>query len=1129
MKSRSIKTGWNQTRGTTRQPEQRNGQVLKSRQQKEPKTLCGISAPTSRLNLLPADTQSSDCESSSHPSQSARCAKRDRNTLRKSPPGGKLVQRSSSTRCQQKAGRREGETSHDSDATFCEPLEEGHVSPPNSRGEASPAAQSPAKDYEQEGPHPAKEAHIVEKAFSLLDNTAEPLRCDAGNDLEYNERGCREASSHNDTTVAEAKLKKSVTQNIRHRQTPLQDKVQEKEIYDDSDATVGDLIQEEEEEEASTAADEHAQSQSQQTDEEPGSQSLLLSLPMSTLVHVTYPSGKNNERRKTKRKEVKESSEFEMGRRQEELDDSNTAEVPDIVDETSSLLVITANPPMFTTSDELEYNERGSIESSSYDDPMVAQKDKDTLKPKKKKENKSIRHRWTLLQDKAQEEEMCDDSNATVCELDVEQKIRSLNNGKASTSPSFLQVFSKFRSPPKYIVHDVNNDSLCRKNKDGRKKKRKGIEGSAEDKMVQRQEEPEGPHLTEVPKTREQATSLLDNTSQPPICLTGDEVDYGINWVQGSSKDAAVVAHKDRDTPVAKPKKKTENKSSTQNISHRRTLFQEEALEEEMPDDYDAKVSEPNEEESVSPPNSNDLSTATEHPTQLLHADDQSQPGLTEGKSESPGFPQNLPTSFIHDINNDSLCRKNKDKRKKKRKKVDKSTEDEMDQRLEGLEGPISAEVPNIIEMSSILDKIAASLVCQTGGDQEYNERSGEKSLSHDHTEKEKRKTKKKMKDKSCTHARWVEYGNSDEGVRIGVFGLSGSCNDENSVKKKKKKRKREEDAKQLPSSPTDEPPSDVARLKKLKKKRKKDKFSYDERNESQNTAMSVEAKDGSEMVFSSERTNESTDVKKKNHKKSRQLCTDASAREEENVLGASFRLEPVTWGDKNVSCATKRKSEKGICDDLESFDGPEESEQVLDQQNIAEGPKDQNAYKKKKKRSKEKLSVTQNDDSVSAKRKEKKRSSSFLVADVEKSEAQTDGKEMCPSPCVKAPVWVKENSAASQPGDSESAEVTGTLENHNAVVKRKNKKRKRLHKQEGVEKESAQDSDEAHKTPTPAVQKVKCKKKKLHVSKEVDDESLVSGEHYGYCPTDIPAVRQKKKKNKKKRQSTPGMTEETE
>lgn len=176
--------------------------------------------------------------------------------------------------------------------------------------------------------------------------------------------------------------------------------------------------------------------------------------------------------------------------------------------------------------------------------------------------------------------------------------------------------------------------------------------------------------------------------------------------------------------------------------------------------------------------------------------------------------------------------------------------------------------------------------------------------------------------------------------------------------------------------------------------------------------------------------------------------------------------------------------------------------------------------------------SMAQNDDSVSAGRKEKKRSLSFLVADVWKKDAQTYREEMCPSLCAKAPVWVKENSAASWPGDSESAEVTGSLEDCNTVVKKKKKKRKQSEKQDGVEKELTHDSEAAHETCAPAVKKAKSRKEKQHVADETDVgtpvERLDSREHYRHCPADNPAGRGKNKKNKKNGRYTPEMTEET-
>lgn len=83
--------------------------------------------------------------------------------------------------------------------------------------------------------------------------------------------------------------------------------------------------------------------------------------------------------------------------------------------------------------------------------------------------------------------------------------------------------------------------------------------------------------------------------------------------------------------------------------------------------------------------------------------------------------------------------------------------------------------------------------------------------------------------------------------------------------------------------------------------------MTIDERHESKHTAMPLETGNGSENLWSSEGMDESTDVKKKKHKKVKQLCGDTGAPDGDNVLGVSFTLDPATLGEKK-----KEKEEKG-------------------------------------------------------------------------------------------------------------------------------------------------------------------------------------------------------------------------
>lgn len=177
-----------------------------------------------------------------------------------------------------------------------------------------------------------------------------------------------------------------------------------------------------------------------------------------------------------------------------------------------------------------------------------------------------------------------------------------------------------------------------------------------------RGEHAEGPYPAEEASI---ANGTLDNTAEPPN-LTSHELRYNeTSRVQGSSHDDTIVAQKERGTAEAE-QKKNNNQSTSPKIRTRRTLFQE----EEMCDDSDATVCEPNKKNDVCPPLGSHRSTVAEGPAQVSCEDDQSQ---TEDERESQSLLQPLPMSNImHDLDNHSPGRKTKDGKKTKWIEVEK-------------------------------------------------------------------------------------------------------------------------------------------------------------------------------------------------------------------------------------------------------------------------------------------------------------------------------------------------------------------------------------------------------------------------------------------------------------------------
>ncbi|XP_071316753.1 caldesmon-like [Trachinotus anak] len=177
-----------------------------------------------------------------------------------------------------------------------------------------------------------------------------------------------------------------------------------------------------------------------------------------------------------------------------------------------------------------------------------------------------------LFQEKESEKELCDDSDATLCEA-LEQggpREYTLNGREASPNVAEPQAdafhtddlsqtgqeedepesLSLLQSLPD-LVSDTNNDRVCNKTRVKRTKKAKGDHESVEEEKDQSQEEPEGPRTAASVSVEAEDTPSLseDNPAEPPASQTSDEPELN---EQNSSHDV----------PDSKQKKKREKKKA---------------------------------------------------------------------------------------------------------------------------------------------------------------------------------------------------------------------------------------------------------------------------------------------------------------------------------------------------------------------------------------------------------------------------------------------------------------------------------------------------------------------------------------------------------------------------------------
>lgn len=417
-----------------------------------------------------------------------------------------------------------------------------------------------------------------------------------------------------------------------------------------------------------------------------------------------------------------------------------------------------------------------------------------------------------------------------------------------------------------------------------------------------------------------------------------------------------------------------------------------------------------------------DSTTAAEPQTGVTHTDGQPPTGQTDVEPDSQNILHPLP-ELISDTDNNSVCHEMKANKRKTEENDHGSVENEMRQRQEEPEGlgVVKSVNVEVEETPSLSDSRAEPPTWQTGDEPEFNERNCTESSSHGDatvrqakTDSPKSKHKKKKRKKSAAqNVSQEEDRKLESGVRMKKSSVNRDV--ENSGKKK---RRRKEEAAQLQLSPAHVPRTNsTGRIKK--------------------------SGDGAENTASSKVTPKPSKVKKKKHKKKKK----------------SSRVDATGGGEEVVGVT--------LCDDA-SY-SPEKNEQV---EKSPAKPKNADMVTKKKgelfSRIPSEDGAAQSDESVSVQKKTKKRTSSFLAADVEEKDAQTEGEQNSPPQFTDAHVWGTQNSSVSA-GDfeMESAEMAGTLEDSNDRERKKNKKRKRKKSlmEDVVEKDHKRGFKERNKT----------------------------------------------------------------
>ncbi|XP_076605758.1 uncharacterized protein LOC143332318 [Chaetodon auriga] len=614
-----------------------------------------------------------------------------------------------------------------------------------------------------------------------------------------------------------------------------------------------------------------------------------------------------------------------------------------------------------------------------------------------------------------------------------------------------------------------------------------------------------------------------------PLCLDAGSAD------KGESSCGGVVERERSNEPVTSDGHflaEMQTPKTKRNLTriNKKVLFEQKAREEELCNDSDATVCELEtfqRSRSKYTQSGGEATTAAEEPRP-------SQTGQTEDKPKSQNLLHSLPLLFS-DSNNDSSCNETRVKKRKKEKKNrdQESVEEENDQSQEEPEDLHAVKSVNVeVEEPPSLSEgnRAEPVASQTSDELEFNGRTCMENSSHVETIVRQKERDKRKRSAADSVGEEVD-GNLESDVKMEDAVFSVSCN---GGRKKKKRIRSDEDVEQLQSSTAAEPLSDDAEAQVKKKKRKKEETTVDaeqrEEEEAANRADDLppvstgqleESGNGLENTAASEET-ESSYVKRKKHKKKRQFSNHA-AQDGGEGGDVSFSNDAATLEESTA--VSQKKKKKALTEGVDNPHTAEENEKVEDEfntQKTKEGLEDQNAElvtkKKKKKKKKTRSSrnvsedgVTQSDDSVSVQKKEKKRtSSSFLVADAEESDAQTLSEQKSASPSVQAHVWGAEKNAVSVgDAETESAEITGKLE-EKVGERKKKRKRKMSVQQDGVEKDHERDFEEVNKTCQSALPET------------TDTSELVAPMERVESAADEDVVLKKKKKKKKKSKDEP-------
>ncbi|XP_019130516.2 phoenix isoform X1 [Larimichthys crocea] len=408
-------------------------------------------------------------------------------------------------------------------------------------------------------------------------------------------------------------------------------------------------------------------------------------------------------------------------------------------------------------------------------------------------------------------------------------------------------------------------------------------------------------------------------------------------------------------------------------------------------------------------------------------------------------------------------------------------------------------------------------------------------------------KKKKKKKKKTVSDEIDISYTlEENENIRDvdNTQKTTKSVEDENAdlvtMKKKKKKKIVSDEVEPSYTSEENEKLKDVDNIQKMvegleeqnaeletaKKKKKKKTVSSEVEicHTSQENEM-VENVDATHKTTEGleDQSNELVTLKKKKRKKK---ALSDEVQDIDNTQKTTKGLD-----DQNAELvAMKKKKKKTVSNGEDISYTLEENEKVDDTQKGTDGPEDQNAElvtteKKKKKKKIGEItsrnisedSAAQSDDSVSVQKKEKKRTSSFLVADAEEN-VQTYRGQKSPAQSVDAHVWSAQKPGVSA-GETESAEITGCLEETNDGVRKKKRKRKTSVEQDSVEKDHKQDFEEPNKACLHETTNTGVKRKKKLTGNESETvtpmERLENAADEEHRPTDEAAMLKRKKKKK--------------